>query len=161
MISAQILGVEQLTQKLLKAGPIFTANMKRGMIKAASGLRNYIAYNKISGQVLQNRTGHLRAFLFWSVKQEGPDVVGQVYETMPYGKVHEFGMTIHALRAKALRWIGPDGKPRFAKQVVIPARPWMLPGYEENKPQVVETLSAAAEKAALSLAKTSTNPEGT
>ncbi len=153
MIQAEIIGVEPLLKKLASTGKIFMRRMKTGMAKATLGLRNYIAYNKISGQVLQNRTGHLRAFLFWKVDTKEEEVVGQVYETMKYGKVHEFGMTITAMRAKALHWIGPDGKPRFAKKVVIPARPWMRPGYEENKPAILEELKNAAELAARDMDK--------
>lgn len=153
MISAELLGVEELIRTLGLVGPTFAKRMKEGMTIASSGLRNYIANQKINGQVLQSRTGHLRQFLFWSVNDVGNDTVeGQVYETMKYGKVQEYGMTIVALRANALRWIGPDGKPRFAKSVVIPARPWMKPGYEEFKPQILATLNQASKQAAADLA---------
>ncbi len=153
MISAEILGVDKLLATLGNAGATFTNRLLQGMQVAASGLRNYIANQKISGQVLQNRTGHLRQFLFWKAAVASPGVVeGQVYETMKYGKVHEYGMTIFPLRAKALRWIGPDGNPRFAKSVTIPRRPWMRPGYDEFRPKIVETLSDSAALAAKDMA---------
>ncbi len=152
MISAEILGVDKLVSTLGKTGQIFTRRLLMGMQVAASNLRNYIANSKINGQVLQSRTGNLRKFLFWKASATGDKVEGQVDETMKYGKVHEYGMTIVPLRAKALRWVGADGKLRFAKSVTIPARPWMKPGYEEQRPKTVETLTEAARLACRDMA---------
>ena len=39
--------------------------------------------------------------------------------------VHQFGAVIRPVRAKMLSWIGHGGQRRFAKQVTIPARPYV------------------------------------
>jgi len=44
-----------------------------------------------------------------------------------YAPMYRFGIkrpyVIRPVKARVLRWIGEDGKPKFAKHVTIPARP--------------------------------------
>jgi len=56
-----------------------------------------------------------------------------VFSTLIYASVHEFGAIIVPRVKDWLSWIGEDGVRRFAKRVVIPARPYFRPGIERGK----------------------------
>lgn len=49
----------------------------------------------------------------------------------PRYQVLEFGATIKPVNKKALRFIGRDGEPVFAKKVLIRARPFFRPGVKD------------------------------
>jgi phage gpG-like protein len=104
-----------------------------------------IATKKVSGDVLHVRTGHLRDSLGPpSVQEVQGGVAGQLGARVKYAAIHEFGgvipaHTVYAKHASALRWIGPDGRARFAKSVRIPAitmpkRPFLQPAFDEEMP---------------------------
>jgi len=60
----------------------------------------------------------------------------------PRYQVLEFGAVIKPVNAKALRWIGPDGNPIFAKRVLIKARPFFRPGVKDAiRADVVNTVA--------------------
>lgn len=80
----------------------------------------------------------------------------QVYDPSPesvlvgsrgviYAAVHEFGATIRPKRAKVLHWMEGD-EHVFAKQVVIPPRPYLRPAIDENKQEVLNAMAAVVGK---------------
>ena len=59
----------------------------------------------------------------------------EVGSALPYAAVHEFGATIRARGAGRMTWgQGTNGQPplRSARQVTIPARPFIGPALEDN-----------------------------
>lgn len=48
-----------------------------------------------------------------------------VGSNLPYARIHQYGGTIRPKKAKALRFRGPGGEMIMAKQVTIPARPYL------------------------------------
>jgi phage gpG-like protein len=95
-------------------------------------LMRKVMEEKLSGQVLNKRTGNLRRSIprGTHVTETGSSVVGVVglgddQKIAKYGAIHEYGGTIpaHTVEIKnklALRWMN-NGTPRFAKRVNIPA----------------------------------------
>lgn len=71
-----------------------------------------------------------------SITYEAAEDSLRIGTNVKYARIHQFGGIIpggiiRATRSKALRWLGPDGKPRFAKSVnrpaiTIPARPFLV-----------------------------------
>ena len=103
------------------------------------------ASKKVSGDVLKVRTGHLRRTLGPpQVKAVLTGVEGTLGAGAIYARIHEEGGTIpaHTIRprfAQVLRWIGPGGRPVFAKSVNIPAirmpkRAFLAPSLTEALP---------------------------
>lgn len=64
--------------------------------------------------------------------------VGPLDPTIPYVNIHEFGGVIYPKRAKALSWIGDDGRRHFAKRVYIPARPYISPALQDHDEEILE-----------------------
>jgi hypothetical protein len=96
MLSAKVNGAAQTVQRLnaLGAGlvPSIEVSMEREMIR----LQAKVIKDKLSGQVLKNRTGNLRRSIGAEVFTVGRIVKGRVYvgrEASKYGFVHEYGGT--------------------------------------------------------------------
>ena len=62
--------------------------------------------------------------------------------TKIYGRIHELGGTIKPIYAKMLSWMGDNGIRRFAKKVVIPARPYLRPAVDEHKDEIIMAMQS-------------------
>ena len=63
-----------------------------------------------------------------------------------YAAIHEFGGEILPKRAKALSWIGEDGKRIFAKSVRMPTRAYLRPAFDENKGEIIDAIGREVAK---------------
>lgn len=72
------------------------------------------------GQPLRD-TGALNRSITMRVDNDGVTIG----TNLKYARVHQFGATIKPKSAKRLLFSGPSGQPIFAKQVTIPARPYL------------------------------------
>ncbi|MBW2062647.1 MAG: HK97 gp10 family phage protein [Deltaproteobacteria bacterium] len=104
------------------------------------------AKKNVSGPVLSLRTGRLRRSIMAGRALKQGDTfsiwVGNRLKSgsqgVNYGAVWEFGSgpaVIRPIRARALRWFGPGGRPIFASMVRRPAqapRPWLGPAVKDN-----------------------------
>lgn len=126
----------------------------RAALEVQTGeLANYIRAEKLSGQILKNRTGNLRNSIFNIVTQTGTLMTGTVAvdNTAPYGAYQEYGAHIPErvpVNAKALRWYGAGGGAIFAKRARafdLPPRPFMAPSLAEKSASIVAALQAASD----------------
>lgn len=103
------------------------------------------------GNPLHVRTGRLSQSVTAQVRLRSAGYEGFVGpQRVKYARILELGgvipaRIIRAKSAKALRWIGPDGKPRFAKSVKQPARvqralPYLLPAARRSATKVARIL---------------------
>ncbi len=129
----------QLRQNQSAIGDGLEAGMTRAMAKLAA----YIQQNKISGQVLNIRSGRLAQAVGHPTIERESDVrvTGRIGGPF-YGRVHEFGATITVNSPVLL----PDGW-RYLKTVTIPARPWLNPSVEEQQPMMAAEVVAAVRNA--------------
>lgn len=110
---------------------------------------------KLSGEVLQVRTGRLRASIFEDVRQGKSSVEARVASSgdVKYAGIHEYGGTIPAhvvvpSKARALHWLAPSGASVFATRASIPAvtmpeRSFLRSSLAEMRAQIVEELTEA------------------
>jgi len=89
---------------------------------------SYVQREKLRGQVLNRRSGHLAQGLHYVFI--GPVSIF-IAPSVKYGAIHEYGGVIRPVNAKVLRFFDEGGNPVFAKQVTIPAKPWLGPGLGE------------------------------
>lgn len=118
--------------------------LERGMLVGTTKLSSWIVQNKISGQVLNIRTGNLAQ----SVQTPSPGPSSDTSVTYLvggkwYGKVQEFGATIEVNSPVNLKGIGW----RYLKTVTLPARPWLNPSIEEQKDMVAQEVYKAIREA--------------
>jgi hypothetical protein len=139
-----------LIAKLRAAGPRIIQVITNKMNALMFLLEGKIKSEKLSGQVLQRRSGILSG----SVRAipaalEGTNIVGGVTAgggAAMYASVQEYGGThaypVFAVKARALAFL-MDGKQVFAKRVMhppLPARSYMRSSLEENSAKIKSEL---------------------
>ncbi len=131
----------------------------RGMQEAMELVERHVKDVYLSGRALNQRSGRLKHAVEGKVKAVGKKMTGTIglKYPVPYGALWEFGgfippHIIVAKRKKALRWIGKDGQPHFAKKVSIPGhyvmpRPFIRPALLDKLAQMAQIMAASTEKA--------------
>lgn len=151
-------GVEQAKAALLGRTSAMVENIKTTVTEASVDLVAYVKDNKLSGQVLGNRTGRLRRSVTFKVNDNGGTVSGTVGSNVAYGRAWELGFkgdqTVKAHERKITRAFGKDIAPVVARvqahtrKVNMPARPWLQPAMAERFPAYQERFVAAIKKGA-------------
>jgi phage gpG-like protein len=142
------------------------ANMPAALQKAlvakltvlTTKLENHIKADKLSGQVLNVRTGALRRSIFAPPIQVSPNqVVGTVESSsdVKYARIHEFGGTIDVpeitpVKAQALHFV-MNGKDVFAKRVRahtvhMPERSFMRSALADMRSEIEQGIRQAVEE---------------
>jgi len=120
MLTLQVSGIEQALARVDGIAPKMHAALKETVTRETIALQRHVVEDKLSGQVLNARSGALRRSITYEVTDQGGEIRGKVGTTLRYGLAHEFGATIHhpgsvARVAKALRFV-IGGKVVFAKR---------------------------------------------
>lgn len=141
-----ISGAQAFEAKLARIAGAMPTALTAEVNRQDALLEAYIKRDKLSGQVLNRRTGRLsRSIHSEPARLEGSAILGKVGTNLVYAPVHEFGATIRAKRAKYLRF-KIDGHWVMKTQVTIPARPYMRPSLQERGPAIREGLKRAIRK---------------
>jgi hypothetical protein len=129
----------------------------RARLEAETGrLTDYIKSQKLSGQVLQNRTGNLRNSVFYYLEDRGTEIVGNVDVSMPaakYGAAQEFGAHIPErvpVTARALHWVSAGGGNVFAmraKAFDLQARSFMNSSLRERQEAITASIQESINEA--------------
>lgn len=116
-------------------------------------LQAHVVEQKLTGQVLNVRTGTLRRSITARVIRGGATITGLVGTNVVYARIHEFGGTVQVpeivpVRAKALRFV-IDGKVIFARRtrahpVRLRERSFLRSSLRERRPFVLQALAAEA-----------------
>lgn len=85
---------------------------------------------------LKVRTGRLRQ----SITSDSKEGKGTLSSNLVYSAIHEFGGTI---KPKSKSWLRfkVNGNWKSVKQVVIPARPYLMPAIEDNSKYIKKLIS--------------------
>jgi hypothetical protein len=108
---------------------------------------DYVRSNKLSGEVLQRRSGALSRSIYGAASISGNTVVGILGSRgVPYANIWEnTGSAAHDVKpitAKALRFL-IGGQAVFAMRAHIPqqpARPFLKPSLKENQDKILNAL---------------------
>lgn len=159
MITGMLIGDRALIARLTAAPAQNKPRIDATVQALGFALEAHVKARKLTGQVLNVRTGRLRASISQSTAMQAGDsrsrfestpdrAVATVGTNVVYGAAWEYGSRAHdvvAKVAKALRFeIG--GQVFFRELVHIPAqapRPFLAPSLQEMRPLIVERLRAA------------------
>jgi phage gpG-like protein len=117
------------------------------MASIVFALSNKIKFEKLSGQVLKNRTGTLRRSITPTVKEGGSSVTGEVATNIEYAGVHEFGYsgsqsvkahlrTIKQAFGRPLKSPVTQNVSAHSRHVNFPERSFMRTALNEMEPQI-------------------------
>jgi hypothetical protein len=163
MIKGELIGGDKVILSVDKLSVNTIAAVKLFISKFTYVLMRRVMQDKLSGQVLNVRTGNLRRSIPRGTKvvESGDNIVGVVglgddKKVAKYGRLHEYGGTIPAhvvevKNKKALMWMS-NGSPRFAKRVNIPAvkmpeRSFLRSTLKEAQGEFNAGINAAIQKA--------------
>lgn len=125
MITVQMVGTEGVTASLESLTPGVVRNVQKAVAKLAILLQRDVQENKLSGQVLQLRTGSLRRSIIQTVTSSDSGATGVVRATRIYGRIHEYGGVTppHVIEPKVAGGVlafQMGGKTVFARKVNHP-----------------------------------------
>jgi hypothetical protein len=127
------------------------------LVLASEELAQYIVAEKLSGQVLNRRSGKLQESISASeVLKESFQYtmrVSQDEDIAPYGPAHEYGAEIpERFGNPVMHWTTPEGIDVFARRArayTLPARSFMRSALEENDAHIQELVAEALNRAIL------------
>lgn len=117
--------------------------------REAIRLANVIKTDKLSGQVLRNRTGNLRRSTSAKPTVVSPQgIVGEVSvdKTAPYGAVHEYGGRITIRQHMRTSTLGNQFVVR-AHDAIFPERSFMRSALSEQRETIANSIREAVMKA--------------
>ena len=142
------LNLSETAKILLRKMPdLIIPSIYKGMKEAMLLAERTAKGTYLSGKALQRRTGRLRGSITQDVKIEGNKVVGTIGTDVVYGRIHELGGVIKPKKAKLLRFRIPGVGWRSAKEVIMPARPFLRPSLDDNMSDITRILSSRIEEA--------------
>lgn len=155
MLTVSLVGDRELIQRLSAMPAAVKGALLRKVTELAFKLEAKIKGDKLSGQVLNVRTGALRASIANDVTETATTVSGRAFSSgdVKYAGIHEFGGKIPAheilaTKAQALAF-AVGGKQVFARRVQIPdvtmpERSFMRSSLADMRGEIVEGLKQAA-----------------
>lgn len=116
------------------------------MIYLTQTLRNYIITDKLTGGVLNRRTGDLARSIQDKVESSASAVIGTVYSTghaSIYGRIHEYGAVFQ--RYVHMAW-GREMKEPHSVTFHYPERSFMRSSLRDMREQILSNLQMAVKE---------------
>jgi len=154
IISISIVGDKEVIAKLGKMPATVHAALLQKVTTLALKLEAYIKKNKLSGQVLNRKTGRLARSITHAVDAQPHAVWGRVFSTgdVPYAGIHEYGGQTGAhiilpKKASVLAFV-KDGQKVFARKVnhpgsTMPERSYMRSSLREMSVEISTAMKEA------------------
>lgn len=145
MITGYLLGDKETVAKLQALYPNVRGRLTQTIGHLALELARHVKQDKLSGQVLRNRTGRLRRSITTRVQTSATAVIGTVGTNVEYAAAHEFGfhgiVTVreHLRRAKA----GMFQVRAHSRRVNLPERSFLRSALRDLTPQIKDEISQA------------------
>jgi phage gpG-like protein len=158
MLNIQVVGDRELIARFDAMPSKIRSALLRKVTALALMLEAKVKDEKLSGQVLNVRSGALRRSIFNEVTDTATEVTGKVASSgdIKYASVHEYGGTINipeiTAKGKALAFM-MGGKQVFFKKVAahtvtMPERSFMRSSLKDMESQIREGLTQTVREAA-------------
>lgn len=160
MLNVTIVGDREVITQLKAMPQNVTRELNREALYLADKLRNHIILHKLSGQVLNKRTGNLQRSIKSKVETNpGVSVVGKAFSSgdVKYAGIHEFGgMTkAHIIEPKHARALAFEvgGKTIIRRRVnhpgsKMPERSFMRSSLTDLTPDIIKGFTQAVMRGA-------------
>lgn len=144
MIRLEVIGAEATGRRLQAIAPAVRTSLDRAIALVALRLTRNVKADKLSGQVLKNRTGRLRRSVNYRIDGAGTDTVSAIVGTnVEYARTHELGGTKTVkehLRMQVMAWGRPMAEPKRVTvkqhEAKFPERSFLRSALREMTPQI-------------------------
>lgn len=147
MLRMEFIGGDVLAAVLRSYGDKVQAAIVQSVGRSALRLQREVMQNRLSGQVLNVRTGNLHRSIHQQVTSSGGAVIGEVNTNVRYGKAHEYGFagTVNvkaSLRQVRQAFGRPLKAPRYvqvrahSRNVRLPERSFLRTALRDLKPEI-------------------------
>ena len=158
MLKMEFIGSDVLAAVLRTYGDKVQTAIVQSVGRSALRLQREVMQNRLSGQVLNVRTGNLRRSIHQQVTNTGGAVIGEVNTNVRYGKAHEYGFagTVNvkaSLRQVRQAFGRPLKSPRYvqvrahSRNVRLPERSFLRSALRDMKPMIETDLQKSIEGA--------------
>lgn len=153
MIEIRVVGAEEAILTYKSFGLGLRERLRVAVTRSAIMLTRYVKEQKLSGQVLKNRTGTLRRKINYRISESAEEVAGSVGVELAYGAVHEYGFDgvvtvkehLRTITQAFGRSIAPTTftMPAHQRHMKLPERSYLRSSLAENAPSIRDQLAAA------------------
>lgn len=157
MITAYLVGDEQLLERLRALPDAINSGLARSITQLGIDLQRNVRQDKLSGQVLRSRTGALKSSIDLRVDQGARSVSASVFTDLRYGAAQEYGFAGTVSVAASLRRIREAfGRPIAEKTISVrahnrrmdlPERSFLRSGLEDMTPAIRAAVEAGVAEA--------------
>lgn len=158
MLKMEFIGGDVLAAVLRSYGGKVQTAIVQSIGRSALRLQSEVMDNRLSGQVLNIRTGNLHRSIHQQVTSSGGLVVGEVNTNVRYGVAHEYGfagtVNVKASMRQIRQAFGrPLKSPRYvqirahSRNVKLPERSFLRSALRDMKPKIEADLQKSIERA--------------
>ena len=137
MLKVTVTGDVQSARAIAQVQQRISTRLRDAIQRATLDLMAFVKGKKLTGQVLNVRTGRLRRSITQRVETEqGGRIVGLVGTNVSYGRTHELGFKGKVPVRAHTRKVGGKRVPvrAHSRQMDIPKRPFLGPSLNEKMP---------------------------
>lgn len=157
MITGYIVGSEQVIKKLENALFVARADIRQTILRLTIQLLRNVKSDKLSGGVLNVRTGRLRRSINQKIEESPDKILGKVGTNVVYGRIFEYGFdgtenvrshlrTIKSAFGKQLNSPVTFSVSAHTRNVHVPERSFLRSALKEMEPLIKEELSASVRR---------------
>jgi len=149
MITGKIVGDAELIQRLNSMPEVIRGRLRTAIQRLTIQLQGNVKGDKLSGQVLQVRTGRLRRSITQQVTESGDTITGIVGTNVEYAHRLEYGFEGQETVREHIRKLksGKIASVRsFVRNAKTPQRSFLRSALQEMKPTIIEEITAAMKK---------------
>jgi hypothetical protein len=157
MITAYLVGDEQLLQRLRALPDTVNTGLVRGITHLGIELQRQVRQERLSGQVLKSRSGALKSSIDLRVEESARSVTASVFTDLPYGAAQEYGFAgTVSVRASLRRITEAFGRPiaektisvrAYERRTKLPERSFLRSALDDMSPAIRNEVEAALAEA--------------
>ena len=141
-VKVDLEGTEELQQKLSKLSQAAATSIAKDAVDEGAAVIVFNAQLNARDTFSDRQRGQLRNSIRSESKVVGNGAEAEIGPHVIYGRIQELGGTIRPIHGQFLKF-QIDGEWKQAKQVTIPARPYLRPAVEDHIDQISEVMREA------------------
>jgi len=153
VVRLEVEGGEATARMLRAVSPRVLTRLDRTIVTLALRLTRQVKDQKLSGQVLKNRTGRLRRSINYRMTSGGARIEATVGTNVEYARTHEYGGKVDVkehLRMQVMAWGRPMKTPRKVTvkkhEAQFPERSFLRSALREMSPVILAEIRKAVDE---------------